>query len=1445
MATIFSNYIELNRTFSLLPKNYTQLAVNDQIDISKALGITVNNEVEWEKLIENYRVVILSEAGAGKTEEICQQCKKLRAEGKSAFFMRLEHVPDHFDIAFEVGDYDEFEIWLESENEGWLLLDSIDESKLKDQKDFERAIRIISTKINQALYRTHIVLTGRANYWRAKTDLDLCNRYLPYPTEKTPDDDRYIAFDISSANDQDMDEPEPVENTENEIIEIEVYSLTNLSPEQIEVFIQAKGISDVNTFLDEIERYDAWELTTRPQDLEELVEYWIEKGRFGSRLELMNNTIERRLRERDQDRANTETISRDKLLQGVRLLATATTLMHENTITIPDGSNSTQGINPALLLSEWTQKECCTLLGRPIFDEAIYGTVRFHHRTVRELLTAQWLDDVLKNEGSRRMVENLFFREQYGIEFVRPSMAPVLSWMVIFDVKIRDISKHIRPEVIFECADPSHLPIDLRRTILHSVCNNISSEETSRSEIDYTAIQRFTDINHANDIKELIEQYKHDSEITYILMRMIWQGQIIDNLPEAKSFAVDQASENYTRIAAIRAVKEIGNTEDINDVMHSFTEQECPVERKILAEMLECLDISDESIDWLFNIIKKLEDYDPYSASGLGRALQRLIDRLDDNLLVKFVVHVENLLLQKPVIEKRHCEVSEQFSWLLGCGVKAVKKLIISRNSAALGNEALTILVKAPISKYYLEYEFKFDHGEFADLVQSWKELNHRLFWHHMKLTRDWLDHKKGERLTEVWRILYDRLWHFSADDFELIKSDIVDRDFLDDKLVALDLAFRIYVEKGRPRKWRESLKKITSDHAELQSTLYGLLHPPPLTKEQKSSRRESTLYEQRRKRRKQDRKKAEADSKEWLLANYELIRDKKIIEEGRVLNAHEVLHRKMRQFREDSSSWTSGNWTDLIEDYGQNVAEAFRDYLTEFWKFNKPAFQSENKSYDNSIYHTNILGLSGLAITARENPDWVVELSQQEVELVCRYAFHELNHFPPWFHSFYIHHSNSIDRYIIQEITWEIHGSEDHYYVLSKIVNGDEWLYEKLANDLYNLLSEEPVCLQLLNKSLNIIQSGSVISDDEIINLASNKCSSLESPDHLAFWYAVWVGVDPEKGIETLIQYIESIHPGDNKDFVMNFIVNLIGERTKVSNVRLNYQTPEHLKSLYLLLLEFIKLDEDIHRENTGAYTPGLRDSAQEARERIFTMLCNIPGKPTYLILMDLSESHPNESLKSWMKYKARLRAINDAEDSPFSLEQFRDYSHEVEFIPANHSQLFMLAEHRLLDLKDDLEQGDSSNASILKKINEEVEIRKFIGNWCRDRASGKYSVPQEEEFADARRPDLRFHSSLFDAPVPLELKLADNWSGSALFERLENQLCGDYIRDSRSTRGIYLLVYRGEKKYWEVQGSEQLNFDALVTSLREKAHEIVRQQPDIETISVIGIDLTIRKND
>ena len=152
---------------------------------------------------------------------------------------------------------------------------------------------------------------------------------------------------------------------------------------------------------------------------------------------------------------------------------------------------------------------------------------------------------------------------------------------------------------------------------------------------------------------------------------------------------------------------------------------------------------------------------------------------------------------------------------------------------------------------------------------------------------------------------------------------------------------------------------------------------------------------------------------------------------------------------------------------------------------------------------------------------------------------------------------------------------------------------------------------------------------------------------------------------------------------------------------------------------------------------------------------------------------------------------------------------------------------------------------AEIFLKSDKETELRNFTGKSLRDRASGRYTIPQEEELADAKRPDLRIHGFGFDAPVPIEIKIADNWSGAELCERLKNQLCGDYLRDMRSRCGICLLYYRGQKNRWRLEvgkNTQSLDFAMLVEFLQKQINLHISGLPETDAVSVIGINLQKR---
>lgn len=227
----------------------------------------------------------------------------------------------------------------------------------------------------------------------------------------------------------------------------------------------------------------------------------------------------------------------------------------------------------------------------------------------------------------------------------------------------------------------------------------------------------------------------------------------------------------------------------------------------------------------------------------------------------------------------------------------------------------------------------------------------------------------------------------------------------------------------------------------------------------------------------------------------------------------------------------------------------------------------------------------------------------------------------------------------------------------------------------------------------------------------------------------------------------------------------------------------------------------------------------------------------------MEMECAHPVVMSRPWMGFLAKAKATLDADFEPWTPGQVKEFNDARIATPANHRELWYFGVERLEDLKHNLENGDESIASILQGTDQETEFRKFIGGWLRDRAGGRYSIPPEEELADAKRPDLRFRGAQFDAPVPVELKVADNWTGPHLFERMEVQLGGDYLRDARSSRGVFLLVFVGVKKNWDLPGGGRVeSFEELLAALRQHWAGIASQYPNVEDLAVEGIDLTRR---
>ena len=405
----------------------------------------------WHEIENEFRVLIVADPGAGKTFESQTRAKRIKERGRHAFFIRIERVDAAFDQSFEVGTADEYTAWLASTDKAWFFLDSVDEAQLETPRALENAVRTFGARIHTALDRAHVFITSRADAWRALPDQTLIEQHLPYG-EPTPDKQENGTSRESDST-------------------LKLYRLAGLSEDEIKLFAGHYGVGDVTGFVDALKRADLFTLAERPFDLKALISVWIADHSLGSRFEVLQRLISLQIK-RATAPFGSDTA---KMRTGARILAGAVMMTGKAVISLSAGIHTPDRMDPRTLLPDWTTTEIDALLCTGLFDDIVYTSVRFRHREIRELLSAEWVNDLLNQPGARAYVEGLFFRESYGEQIIVPRTRPALPWLILLDEVVRGKTLALAPEIASEGGDPSRLPLAIRQSMLRVIVDHIAT----------------------------------------------------------------------------------------------------------------------------------------------------------------------------------------------------------------------------------------------------------------------------------------------------------------------------------------------------------------------------------------------------------------------------------------------------------------------------------------------------------------------------------------------------------------------------------------------------------------------------------------------------------------------------------------------------------------------------------------------------------------------------------------------------------------------------------------------------------------------------------------------------------------------------------------------------------------------------------------------------------
>ena len=1431
--------VPLVRHFSMVPTSETD---SDEQEIRSIWS--GRKRTGWNELEKEHRCVILAEAGAGKTHEMERRAKHLAGQGKAAFFIRIEDIKDDFESAFEVGNADALADWMNSGEDAWFFLDSVDEARLGDPRTFEKAIKHFAKQIDRASHRARVFISSRPYAWRARSDRNLIELQLPFkePVRERP-----------SEHEGRVRRNDPGESSEQGSA-LRVYMLEPLDEDDIRKFAEHRDTPEVDRLIIELQRTYLKAIAGRPFDLDDILSKWKADQTLDGRYELLKHNIDRHLKEINPDRNQRQPLNQEKAKRGARLLAAAVMLTGEPGIRVPDSTQSKGGIDAATVLGDWEPAEIQALLERAIFNDALYGLVRFRHREVRELLAAEWFYQTLNEGRSRNETEALFFCEQYGHSVIRPRVRPALPWLILFDPEMRRKALKISPEIAVEGGDAARLPLSERQGILRNIVQRIADDAEEPSARDNSAIARIAHLDLTDDALGLIKEHRDNDEAIFFLGRLAWQGAMTACVPVLYEIAGDPSRGVFARIAAARAVMTCGARHQRIQLWEQLIASHEALPRRLLADVLACADPGMNSVKLLLASLDKLEAHNPYEATGLGHSLHGFIDRLPignhkctTEPLAALAGGMNEYLSQEPHIKQLECHLSQEFAWLLGPVSHAVERLVSARSPAALSPDACEILLKVPIARRGAVRDFYEHEDRLDELVPAWPELNDALFWRSVEEARDRRLAEASGRLDEVWQVQWiGHYWNFGVGRFGDVLGFIGQRDCQDDKLVALSLAHRLFMEADKPDCLLNKLEEAVEGCPALAERLNAILNP---------CKSQSVLEFEEREARRTEKRTKEAERRileraEWvkhLKANPDVVRCPPGLKPGKFSNDQYCLLVQIERAGPCTSLADGADWKSLIPEFGKDVARAYREAAVEHWRHFTPGLRSEGHDKNEISYSLNF-AMAGLQIEATEADNFGADLSEKEVRHALRYIVWEMNGFPGWLEQLHRTHPDLVLDAVMNELSWELARADPKqpvHYILHDLFHYAPWIHEFLAPSISAWMgSNEILNHEALPYSIDILLNG-VVDGETVSKLAQSKIASGVATEQGALWYALWIGVDAEHGIPATEKWLSGLPKGEASRAAQLLIVRLMGTRRSPSAGHgcREFRNVIDLKDLYLLMHRHIRVQDDISRAGTGVYSPGLRDDAQDARSAIFNLLCEIPGKQTYVALDDLAADHPNSSHRIHLKKLAYRRAEMDADLEPWSARQVWEHDRHETMTPATHRQLFDLAVGRLNYLKDWVESGGDSPYKTWQRAADESEMRNLVAGWLNGHSSGRYTIAQEPELANKQKSDIWVQSPKV-SPVPVELKVLDRgWSGPKLCERLRNQLVGDYLREETAGCGVFLLIWQGKspQRSWMVNG-RSVALSELCAGLEEFWESVSPEFPDVDAVAVILVDLTVR---
>ncbi|MHB8271153.1 NACHT domain-containing protein [Bradyrhizobium sp.] len=1438
------SFVELDRCFVPIAKDQ-----EPSLDIGRMWGRKIAGWMDWSDLREYRRIVLLAEASSGKTAEFRNQTEKLTADGKLAFFVRIEELADQgFLATLEPATVVLFERWRNGTGEASFFLDSVDEARL-NRKSFEVALKRFAADLSGCLERAKILISCRVTDWKGNEDRSHIERLLPAPEPaRIPEDDGTsnplldpIFKKEERPTTSDRNEPKRKQN------DLLVIQLVPLVDAQCQVLAKALGVTDVSAFITAINQNGLSAFAERPGDLLDLADYWNDHKRFGTFAQMVEHSIDRKLREKDPFRPDNDTLPQQKAREGAERVAAALTLGKTFTLRAPgydpDPSLASGAADPADILDDWTTAERNALLRRGVFAPSTYGRVRFHHRSTQEYLAARWFDRLLHLNCPRSEVWDRFFADRFEVETVIPSLRPVAAWLGLWQPQFLDEVIRREPLVPLQHGDPGSVPLEAKKRILAVYAARHAAADIADDSLDHRALWMFAD-QSIGDAARAAWAVNARPEFRMDLLRLIREGAITACSDLARSVALDETLRESHRSVAAQALAACNDAAGLSAIAKTLREAPEKFSAYLASAFAVSLFPRYLTVAQLLTLIEKSQPTHKDAVEGFPYSIVDLYGACPDNATrSELAAGLAELCLSQPFAEN-YKRISKRYLEL----TRGLEPIAVSEVQACGTDSSPDHLIRLLMIVERAERRASFDEEKvsLSALIKSRTKLCRALFWSDVAEVR--ANSRNEPKLIRLWQVYINgsTLWSLGSEDVSWLYDDLQTRSE-DDQRIALSAIVVLLQTEGRLNTETSKLRERVQLWPVLAQDLDAYLTPPVDDEETRRHNRELKKHEQERSKRRAQDEQSWENFKQYVLANVEQLRSPAYVGSWKT-GAFRLggLTRWLHHRAQGDECSAILQWRLLEEGYSKEVAEAYRDGMKVLWRSIRPERPKRQKGGPTTFKQTMILSVGAIGLEAAEDIDWASHLSDEEAKRAVLHGCLSDQGYPEWIDDLV----NSHPHIALPNIKLSIKGQ----WIASQLGRSD-FLYRYARPDvtiqpavqhiLFEIISSraEPTDPSRLERGIRIIKNLTLdqLQVRKLVALAKRCRAQHESLGQIEFalyYLALLFAVAPDLAFEELETWLASKNGAEGGERAIQTFSFLFDRHDPIVSGILKQASVSTLERLLRLVYHYVRPEHDV--EHKGVFSPGARDNAESARNVILGAMIGLAGQDAYFALRRIA-ADPEYALRAdRFRELARGMAERDTEPPAWTAKEVAAFEHQHTAPIKTGAELLKLAMSVLEDIQYALDHNDVSSRPLLQNARNEDEVRNWLMEQMNFRSKGRFNAYREAEVANRNMPDIIVSSTSAQCEIAIEVKHGGkSWTLRQYENALREQLANDYLKPANRRHGILVISNHGVRQWRDPETHEIVKFDALIQRLRNIAQGLTANDSGMSiVVRCVGID-------